>query len=246
VADLERELDRLFALPLDEFTGARNGLAKKLRAEQDSEAADLVQRLPKPSVAAWTVNRLSRAARRDVRALLQAGDSLRDAQRRLLAGEDAAVGLREATAAERAAVDRLSVIARALLDEAGRPATQAILDRVAATLRAAAVTDDGRRLLESGRLTEKLEPPGFGELGAPARARSGRRRPAAAKTADRARERREQEELRRRARELEREARAAEREAERAEAGAVEARRRADAAREAAEAAAAAAGPKRL
>ena len=84
--------------------------------------------------------------------------------------------------------------AEQVLASAGRPATQAVLERVSATLRAAAVSDDGRQLLESGRLTTELEPAGFGGLaGAPA---AGKRRPRAerqAQTVDRRRQREEEQ-----------------------------------------------------
>ena len=87
MAGLDEELDALFGLPLDEFTSARNDLAKRLRAS-DAEAAEAVRALPKPTISAWTINRLSREDRDGVTALLEAGAALREA-RRLLAGDDA-------------------------------------------------------------------------------------------------------------------------------------------------------------
>ena len=39
----EKELDRLFHGPLEEFTPARNELAKSLRADGETEAADWVK-----------------------------------------------------------------------------------------------------------------------------------------------------------------------------------------------------------
>src|SRR5947207_165569 len=70
---------------------------------------------------------------------------------------DALPIFREAAARERQAVERLSERAPAVLGDAGRAATAAVLDRIGATLRAAALTDDGRRLLETGRFTVELE-----------------------------------------------------------------------------------------
>ena len=145
---------------------------------------------------------------------------------------------------EREAIRGLTQGAEQVLAGSGRPATQAVLERVAATLRAAAVSDEGRELLESGRLTTELEPTGFGGVaGAPA---AGRRRPRAKRQApavDRKRQREEEQQLRqefrRKVRELERAAREAEREAERAAATAEDARRRAERARAEADAAAA-------
>jgi hypothetical protein len=229
----EPDIDRLFGLALDEFTGARNELARGLKSTGDADAAAAVQALPKPSVAAWTINQLARVDGKGVKALLAAGEALRTAQGRLLAGEDAAAELRDASTQEREAVTELTRRAEAVLRESGRTATQTTLDRIAATLRAAALTDDGRRLLEAGRLTGELEPPGFDELagaGRPIRRRTTQRA-----TADR-RRRHEQDqqrkrELREQARLLEREAREAEHEADRAEAVAREARRRAEQAR---------------
>jgi hypothetical protein len=243
VPGVENEIDRLFGLPLDEFTKARNDLARQLKRDGDSEGAAAVQELAKPTVAAWTVNQLARTERVAVGKLLEAGEALRAAQGRLLGGEDASDALREATVQERETIRGLTHDAEQVLASAGRTATQAVLERVAATLRAAAVSDEGRELLESGRLTTELEPAGFGGVaGAPA---AGRTRPRAkrhAHTVDRKRQREEEQqlrqELRRKARELERAARGAEREAERAAATAEEARRRAERARAEADAAA--------
>ena len=57
---VEREIDELFDLPLDEFTAARNDLAKRLKRDGDEDAAEQVRSLPKPSIAAWAVNQLAR------------------------------------------------------------------------------------------------------------------------------------------------------------------------------------------
>jgi hypothetical protein len=248
VSDVEKQIDRLFGLPLDEFTGARNDLARRLKEDGHADEATAVQALPKPTVAAWTVNQLARGDAAGVRELLDAGDALRSAQGRLLAGQDASDSLREATAQERDAVRALTVRAEAILQDAGRPASQAMLERVAATLRAAAVDNEGRRLLEAGRLTAELDPAGFGGLAA-APTTAGRRKPraraqkpsAADKRRERDEEQRRRQELRQQARELERDARAAERAAEKAEAAAEQARRRAEQARADADAASAAA-----
>jgi hypothetical protein len=243
VARIDDEIDRLFGLPLDEFTNARNELARQLKRDGDADGAAAVEGIPKPTVAAWTVNQLARLDRAGVGALLEAGEALRTAQRRLLAGEDAAAELRDATAQERDAIRRLTERAEALLQEARRPASQAMLERTAATLRAAAVDDEGRRLLEAGRLTTELDPAGFGGLaGVPAAA--GRRSrpqkpPAVDKRREREEEQRRRKELRQQARELERAARAAEREAEKLAAAADKARRRAEEARAEADAASA-------
>ena len=243
----EDEIDRLFGLPLDEFTKARNDIARQLERDGDAEGAAAVQALPKPTVPAWTVNQLARHDAAAVRELLDAGEALLKAQERLLSGEEATDSLRKATLEERDAIRALSDRAGTILQTAGRPAPQAMLERVAATLRAAAVDDEGRRLLEAGRLTAELDPAGFGGLaGVPATASSrkpGPRKPSAAdKRREREEEQRRRQELRQRARGLERAARAAEREAEKAETAAEQARRRAEQARVEADSAAKEAG----
>jgi hypothetical protein len=234
---IDRELDALFGLPLGEFTNARNDLAKRLRAT-DAEVAETVRALHKPTISAWTINQLSREDRGGVKALLEAGAALREAQGRLLAGDDASEPLRDATARERKAVVGLTKGAQAVLKGAGRAATQGTLDRITATLRAAAVSDEGRKLLESGRLTTDLEPSGF-DLAAASEAAGPRRQARKSSASDR----RRQDEQRRRTKDLEdqlraaeRTAREAEREADRADRAASEARRIAAKARAAADA----------
>jgi hypothetical protein len=170
VPDLEQELDGLYALPLEEFTQARNSLVSRLKKAHQSDAAATIRALKKPTVVAWSANRLAREDPRQVKALLDAGERLRDAQQQALAGKARPEDVNEAAAAERDAVRALLASARAML---GDRATPAILDRLGQTLRAAAVDEDGRKLLERGRLTEELRAVGFGPLEAvkPARRR---------------------------------------------------------------------------
>ena len=237
------EIDRLFALPLDEFTSARNELAKRLKQDGDTETAEQVRALAKPSVAAWTVNQLARHDAEGVRSLLNVGARLRSAQERSLRGERAADEVRAAQAEEREVLRTLTQRVGALLREAGRPATGATLDRVSSTLRAAALGEPGRTLLRKGRLTGDVEVSGFDAF-AGMEVSAGRRRRAAKDGDDLAERRRRKRELERQRRalvkrlgQLEARADAAEREAHRArvaaneaEAAAAERRREADAA----------------
>lgn len=161
VPDLDRELDGLYSLPLEEFTKARNDLAARLRKAHQSEAAAEVRGLRKPSVVAWTANQLARSAPQLVRSLLDAGAELRDAQQRALAGEADGGAVADATAAERESVRALVVAGRRLLGERASPA---LLDRLTQTLRAAAIDGEASGLLAAGRLTEELQAIGFGPL----------------------------------------------------------------------------------
>jgi hypothetical protein len=183
------EDDALYALPLDEFTAARNALAK---TQPD------VKNLKKPSRAAWTVNQLARTRRGDLEALVDAGRKLRKAQAE---GGDFAA----ATKAERDALRTLVDAARGL-----GATSDTILDPVRETLQAAAADDDAARQVLEGRLEHELEAPGFGPLLAAAAAAP--RKPRAVAKAPAADRKLEQERRRRVA-----EAEAQVREAERAE-----------------------------
>jgi hypothetical protein len=61
VADAEAE--RLYGLPLDEFTAARDARARELRRDGEREKAAEVAALRKPVLAAWLVNMLARDER---------------------------------------------------------------------------------------------------------------------------------------------------------------------------------------
>jgi hypothetical protein len=170
VPNLESELDALYALPLEEFTKARNDLAARLRKAHQAEAAGLVRALKKPTAAAWSANQLAREEPKQVSALLEAGARLRELQQQALAGNARADEVSDAATVERDAVRTLLTSARRLL---GERATQPLLDKLSQTLRAAAIESDARTLLQRGRLTEDLKAVGFGPLEA---VKSARRR----------------------------------------------------------------------
>jgi hypothetical protein len=220
VPDLDRELDELYALPLDEFTKARNDLSTRLRKAHQSDAAAEVRGLKKPSLPAWAANHLARAEPALVRELIDAGAQLRNVQQGALAGRESQAAVTEAAARERDALRALVAAARSAL---GRRATPQLLDRLSQTLRAAAVDPRIAPLLETGRLTEDVRAVGFGPLEAVAPHR--RRRPDA-----------ELKAARERVKELRAEARRLSAEAQQAEKAAADAER--DAARRRDEAAA--------
>jgi hypothetical protein len=161
VPDLEHELDALYALPLEEFTRARNDLAARLRKAHQAEAADSVRALRKPSLVVWTANRLAHLRPELTAELVSGGERLREVQQRAIAGGIDPAELAEATAGERAAVRALLAAAREEL--AGR-ATAALLDRLGQTLRGAALDPGLAGRLAAGRLTEELAAVGFGPL----------------------------------------------------------------------------------
>ncbi len=153
-APLAKEAGKLYALPAGEFTAARNARAKGLRA-RDPELAAAVATLPKPTVAAAAVNRLARDQPSEVRELIQAGKRLRATQERALAGKGEPDDLQQAIGEHRAALERLQREARRLR------LSDAVLERVVRTIRAASLDPDAQRLLERGLLAEELEAAGF-------------------------------------------------------------------------------------
>ena len=72
--------DLVYGLPLDEFTAARNAAAKELREQGLSGEAEQVKSLPKPTVAAWAVNRVTRSHHADLDEFLEAAAAAREAQ----------------------------------------------------------------------------------------------------------------------------------------------------------------------
>jgi hypothetical protein len=236
------EADRLFALPLDEFTAARNELARRLKKDGDAEAAEQVRAFAKPSVAAWAVNQLARQEPEAVRSLLNLASRLRNAQERSLKGERAADELRAAQAEERDVIRTLTQRAGDILREAERPASGTTLERVSSLLRAAAVAEPGRTSLREGRLSGDVEVSGFDAFAGLDVPTGGRRSATGGDDlTERRRQKREAEQRRKKlekqVRELSARAEAAEQEAERArgaadkaEAAAEERRREAESA----------------
>lgn len=211
----DAEAERLYGLPLDEFTAARDARARELRRDGEREKAAEVAALRKPVLAAWLVNMLARDERGDIRELVAAAEGIK-------------AGKEGADAAFRQALERLTDAGRRLLAAEGRSA-DATLQQVAGTLRAAAASDP--ELLASGTLTQPIEPSGFGAMAGASRprARSRTAKAQAAKRVDRRaveRARKALAEARDEARALERTATSAEREARKARDAVEEARER--------------------
>lgn len=162
---VERAAGELYGAPLDEFVPRRDALAKELRSAGDRDGADAVKRLAKPSLAAWTVNRLARERPSDMAALIESGDELRRVQEWLLRREADPHDLRRAVESERAIVGRLAGAASEVLQAAGRRGGPALLERIAETLHAAAADSElGRRAL-AGRLNRDEVAVGLGVPG---------------------------------------------------------------------------------
>lgn len=156
---LDKELRRLYTLPLGEFTPERNALAKRLQKEGNGDAANEVKALPKASVSAWVVNQLFAREEDRMAALLAAGEQARSALQHTLTVGDAEV-LREALQEQRELRDDLRHRAAEIVSEDRTP-SQAILDRVTVNLDALALSPAAAEEAARGWLDRDLEPPGF-------------------------------------------------------------------------------------
>jgi hypothetical protein len=164
----EEAADRLYGLPLREFTSARNAAVKQLRARGMRAEADEMKILAKPTVAAWAVNQLTRRRHADLDEFLEAASAAREAQ---LGGDGDA---RKEIKRQREALAKL---VRAAREELGGDASEAVTGRIRQTLEAAAVDDEAAEQVRRGRLAKELEPRGFGTLAAHAKAAPKRRAP---------------------------------------------------------------------
>jgi len=159
-----RAPEDLYGLPLEEFTPARDALAKELKAAGHKDEAAEVKALRKPSVAAWALNRVAREHPDAIEGLRAAGAALREAQDEAMSGD--ASRLRDAGRGVADEVERVTGLAAEVLRAAGRPASAAQQEKIVATLRTAAVDAGAGDALARGVLVEELESTGFSLLGA--------------------------------------------------------------------------------
>ena len=148
---IEGEIDRLYQRPPEEFTAARNALAKGAGAD-----AARIRALTKPPIGAWAVNQLYWEDADTWNALIAASENARRAHRAVLSGKNADV--RAANKVHDEAADRALKATLALLAKAGHPATDATKHAISTTLRALPAED------APGRLTRMLQPAGFETL----------------------------------------------------------------------------------
>jgi len=153
VSALDEKIDDLYRAPLNDFTGARNALAKSLKGEE----AKRVRALAKPTVVPWAVNQVYWHARAAYDRLMKSGERVRKAQIAALEGKSADV--RGASEAHRHAIAEAVAEAERLAKPAGsKPAA----DALARTFEALSLATE--RPEASGRLTQALQPAGFEAL----------------------------------------------------------------------------------
>jgi hypothetical protein len=162
--ELPAEAAALFREAPEGFVAARDSLVRRLREDGRDDDAVAVKALRKPTAAVWALNQLAVRDPDGVGELLDAGTELRAAQQAALSSSRGAGRMREAAAARRDVVARLTAAATETLADAGHAAaTQE--DRIRAALEAASVDPDVGAGLRAGTL-ERLpaEAPGFGDV----------------------------------------------------------------------------------
>jgi hypothetical protein len=153
VSALDARIDELYQQPPNEFTAARNALAKTLSGAD----ATRVRALPKPTVVPWVVNQVYWRARGVFDRLRKSGERLRVAQIATLKGRSA--DLRGATEAHRQAIAEAAAQAVRIAQTAGvHPGA----DELTRTLEALSLAPDMPE--PPGRLTRPLRPAGFEAL----------------------------------------------------------------------------------
>ena len=153
VSALDDSIDRLYGLPLAEFTSARNALAKSTGGPEGAR----IKRLEKPTVVPWSVNQVYWHDRPLWTRLMRAGQALRTAQIAALKGRNADV--RTTSAEHRAvlgdAVNRALAFAR---EHNANPPT----DQLSRMLEALSLAPELPGT--PGRFVELVQPSGFEAL----------------------------------------------------------------------------------
>jgi hypothetical protein len=153
--------NELYGLPLGQFTAARAERAKQARAAGDREAAAAIAKLPKPNVVAWLANQLARQDPRELRLLLELGESLR----RATADLDAA-HLGELSRQQRQLMSALTGRVRQLAAQAGQAVSDSTVRGLEDTLHAALADEQAAQELVRGQLAGGLSRTGFPGLDA--------------------------------------------------------------------------------
>ena len=156
--NFDEDIDRLFKLPLAEFTAVRNTLAKRLKKAGRADDAERVKALAKPPLSAWAVNQLYWRHRETFDALIAAGKQLRSAHALQLTNKPAdTLG---PSAARREALASLLHLADLLLREAGHSPTPETMRRITTTLEALSSAEP-KTGMPAGRLTQDVSSLGF-------------------------------------------------------------------------------------
>lgn len=149
--DLAAIAAELYMLPPGGFTAARNDRSKAAKAEGQSLLAKQVSRLPKPSVAAWSVDALAHRRPEALARVLELGAALRDAQDALDPDRMRELGQRRTRVVGEAVQS-----ARDAAGELGVTVSEAAAAEIEQTLRAAMADPLAAEAARSGLLVRSL------------------------------------------------------------------------------------------
>lgn len=160
VTRFDEIVDELYGLAPEAFVKRRNELAREVKADGDRELAGRIDKLRRPTQAAWAINQWVRAHPDDSALIDELASELTAAQRRSAVDKMRALSRRRqelinssVTAVTRTAAERRVRLA----DSAVREVTQ--------TLRAAVADHDVLEQVLRGNLTASAEYSGFGPAG---------------------------------------------------------------------------------
>ncbi|QLY28735.1 hypothetical protein [Nocardia huaxiensis] len=154
---LDEAAAELYGIPPAEFVAARTEWVRRAREAGDKTLATAIGTLRRPTVAAWAVNLLAREAPEEVGALLDLGEALREAQRRL-SGEQ----LRALTTRRQQVVNALTRKAVELAAARGQRLSESVARDIGGTLQAALADPEVGDQVRSGTLTAAATYDGFG------------------------------------------------------------------------------------
>ncbi|MDP7724565.1 hypothetical protein [Mycobacterium sp. TY814] len=150
------ELDALYRVPPNQFTGERTKLSAAAKKRGDADAAQRISAARKPTTVAWIVNRLVIGHGEARTRLAELGDSLRKAH----AAMDAVL-VRELSARQHQLINELTEAALNAAEVENPSST--VRDDIAGTLQAAIADPEVRGRL--GQLTKAERWSGFGDFG---------------------------------------------------------------------------------
>jgi hypothetical protein len=147
----EQAISELYRSSPEQFIAERKRLAAKLKGEGDKESGKRLEKLPRPSLSAWTVNQLWWQARASFEQVFESAARLRS-------------GDLGAMRAHREALDTLRGRAAEILRAGSHAVTDAVLRRVSNTLSALAANGSFDPDLP-GALSADRDAPGFDATG---------------------------------------------------------------------------------
>jgi hypothetical protein len=142
---LDAAADELYLAPREEFTALRKRLAKAARDSGDSAVAGEIEKLGKPTTAAWLANQLARTDPAEVRALAELGDSLRRAHEELAGAELKALSQQR--------TELIQALVRQVASVSEHPPREAVIRELEEIFTAAVTNEHAAAALIAGRLT---------------------------------------------------------------------------------------------